>query len=287
MTALSVLHRTAYAYGEPVSLGPHRMMLRPRESRDLRLVSYALELSPRAQVAWSQDVAGNAIATARFDAPAERLVIESRARIEIHAPDWPVFPISADAASYPFLYSDDDWIDLGALTRPEHEDAGGRLSAWVEGFVRGRPTDTLSLLRDIAAGIPAQIAYAPREQEGTQAPAETLDLGTGSCRDFSVLLAEAVRLLGFGARLVSGYLHDAGGLTGSAGPGSTHAWTEVFVPGAGWITFDPTNRSVGGANLVPVAVARGMAQAAPVAGSFVGPPGALSGMEVTVEVSPV
>ena len=286
MRSLRVVHRTSYEYRVPVALGPHRLMLRPRESRDMRLVSYALDVSPDARVTWSQDVAGNAVATAGFAAPAARLMIESHARIELRAPDWPVFSISGHAASYPFLYSDDDWLDLGPLTQPVHEGAGGRLSAWVERFVRSRPTDTLSLLRDIAAGIPAQVAYRAREDEGTQTPATTLDLGTGSCRDFAVLLAEAVRLLGFGARLVSGYLFDAGGaLTGSAGPGSTHAWAEIFVPGAGWITFDPTNRSVGAANLVPVAVARGMEQVAPVTGSFAGPPDALEGMRVSVDVA--
>jgi transglutaminase-like putative cysteine protease len=94
---------------------------------------------------------------------------------------------------------------------------------------------------------------------------------------------EAARSLGFGARIVSGYLYapDEGAL-GSAGSGSTHAWAEIYVPGAGWITFDPTNQSIGGFNLIPVAVGRDIKQVMPVAGSFVGMTDAF--LEMTVEV---
>ena len=148
------------------------------------------------------------------------------------------------------------------------------------------PTDTLSLLKDLSVGVGERINYQSREVEGTQSPTQTLDRGWGSCRDFAVLFAEAVRSLGFGARVVSGYLHNpAQDSVGSAGAGTTHAWTEVYVPGAGWITFDPTNRSVGGFNLIPVAVARHIRQAMPVSGSFVGMTDAFQGMEVEVSVT--
>jgi transglutaminase-like putative cysteine protease len=152
--------------------------------------------------------------------------------------------------------------------------------------VRSNPTDTLSLLKDLSAGVSAWISYQSRDDEGTQAPLQTLDRGWGSCRDFAVLFAEAARSLGFGARLVSGYLFNSdAGVTGSSGAGSTHAWAEIYVPGAGWITFDPTNRSVGGFNLIPVAVARDIAQVVPVAGSFVGMTDAFSGMAVEVSIT--
>lgn len=132
-----------------------------------------------------------------------------------------------------------------------------------------RPTDTLSMLRDVANGPCNAILYQSREVEGTQGPLETLDPGWGSCRDIAVLFAEAVRTLGFGARIVSGYLFDPpGDRVGASGAGSTHAWVEVFVPGAGWIPFDPTNRAMGSSNLIPVAVARHIAQVAPVVGSY-------------------
>ncbi len=285
MPTITITHTTIYRYRVAVVLGPHRLMLRPRETRDLTLTAFDLDITPTAHIDWSHDVAGNAIAIANFDVATETLSIRSHTTAILNAPDWPVFPIAAFATSYPFLYSTEDWTDLGALSAPQYQDDAGRLSNWVEQFVMHRPTDTLSLLKDVSNGITAQITYEIRESEGTQGPLETLDRGCGSCRDFAVLFAEANRTLGFGARLVSGYLYDpSNDRLGSAGSGSTHAWVEVFVPGAGWIPFDPTNRSVGSANLIPVAVARNMSQVAPVTGSFQGEGNDLLSMEVVVRV---
>jgi transglutaminase-like putative cysteine protease len=261
-------------------------MLRPREGRDLKIIRSALEITPEASVTWAQDVAGNAVATATFRSLSDRLVISCSTEVELSAEAWPVFDIAASAASFPFRYADDEWADLGALAVPQHADPGGQLTSWAQGFVRSNPTDTLSLLQDLSAGVSAKLVYETRDDEGTQAPLDSLERGAGSCRDFAVLFAEAARSLGFGARIASGYLYDPGeGLVGSGGTGTTHAWAEVFVPGAGWITFDPTNRSMGGANLVPVAVVRDIAQAIPVAGSFAGRRDAFEDMTVEVEVS--
>lgn len=285
MPSIAITHTTSYRYRSAVALGPHRLMLRPREMPDLTLTKFDLEIAPTARIVWSHDVFGNAIAIANFDVTTDTLSIRSRAIAGLTAPDWPVFPIAASAASYPFLYSAEDWTDLGALSSPQYADDAGHLLNWVEQFVMGRPTDTLSLLKDISNGITAQIAYQSRETEGTQGPLETLDRGWGSCRDFAVLFADAVRTLGLGSRLVSGYLYDpTHDRLGSADAGSTHAWVEVFVPGAGWIPFDPTNRSLGSANLIPVAVGRNMSQIAPVTGSFQGEDADLPAMEVVVSV---
>jgi transglutaminase-like putative cysteine protease len=285
MPLVTITHATTYRYAGTVALGPHRMMLRPRETRELRLVAFDLEVSPEARIDWSHDVAGNAIASASFLSPSDVLAIRSRATIDLSAPVWPVFAIAASAARYPFLYSEDDWTDLGALAMPQYVDDEGRLSDWVERFVMSRPTDTLSLLKDVSNGVTARVAYQSRETEGTQGPLETLDRGWGTCRDFAVLFAEAARTLGFGVRLVSGYLYDpTNDRLGSTQAGSTHAWVEVFVPGAGWIPFDPTNRAVGSANLIPVAVARNISQVAPVSGSFHGNGIDLVSMEVRVTV---
>jgi transglutaminase-like putative cysteine protease len=259
-------------------------MLRPRESRDLLLNGFDLTITPEASVTWAHDVQGNAVATAVFRTMGDTVTIESSARIDLDAAAWPVFAIAASAIVYPFQYSAEDWTDLGALTAQQYPDPGGRLRTWAQGFVRGASTDTLALLKDLGAGVADAVLYQSRDEEGTQSPTATLDRGWGSCRDFAVLFAEAVRSLGFGARIVSGYLYAPN--PGVVGAGATHAWAEVFVPGAGWITFDPTNRSVGGANLIPVAVVRDIRQAVPVAGSFVGPPDALVGMAVEVAVGP-
>jgi len=286
MTALNIHHKTVYRFQQPVSLGAHRLMLRPRETRDLRLMSHTLAITPDAVLTWAHDVFGNAVAIATFASMTDVLVIESDANILLNAAPWPVFDIAASAISYPFRYSDDERIDLGALAIEQYSDQAARLRIWAQGFIRSNPTDTLSLLKDLSLGVAAKINYQSREDEGTQPPAQTLDRGWGSCRDLAVLFAEAARSLGFGARLVSGYLYNPNSdRTGSAGAGSTHAWAEVYVPGAGWITFDPTNRSVGGLNLIPVAVARDIRQAMPVSGSFVGLTNAFLGMAVEVSVT--
>jgi transglutaminase-like putative cysteine protease len=286
LITLRVQHKTTYRYRRPVSLGPHRLMLRPRENRDLRLISSAVEISPAAALTYSQDVFGNSVASAVFGAPADTLVIDSVTRLHLDAEPWPVFDVAASAMVYPFQYAEEERTDLGALMFQRYPDPTGRLRDWTWGFVAGVQTDTLALLKDLCAGATRWINYQSRDDEGVQSPVETLDRGWGSCRDFAVLFVEAARCLGFGARIVSGYLHVAStGLNGAAGSGSTHAWAEVYVPGAGWITFDPTNRSVGGRNLIPVAVARDIRQAMPVTGSFVGASNDFLGMTVEVEVA--
>ncbi len=282
---LKIHHRTTYRYRQPVSLGPHRLMLRPRESRDLRLISSDITVTPAAAMTWAQDVFGNAVATATFQSVASTLVIDSVVELQLNASAWPVFDIAASAIVYPFQYSSDESIDLGALAIQQYPDPSGRLRDWARAFVRGSSTDTLSLLKDLCAGISKWIRYQSREEEGTQSPPQTLDRGSGSCRDFALLFVESARSLGFGARIVSGYLYNPGqDIAGSGGAGSTHAWAEVYVPGAGWITFDPANRSVGGFNLIPVAVARDIQQAMPVAGSFAGHADACTGMTVEISV---
>ncbi|HYR66415.1 MAG TPA: transglutaminase family protein [Reyranella sp.] len=281
MIALRIRHKTTYRYHKPVKLGPHRLMLRPRESRELRLMSNFVTVTPAATVTWAHDVCGNAVALATFGALADHLVIDSVAELELDAAPWPVFDIAASAADYPFFYAREEWIDLGALTVPQYADPAGRLRDWARAFVRGCPTNTLALLKDLSAGVAEGILYQSREDEGTQSPIETLDRGRGSCRDLAVLFVEAARSLGFGARIVSGYLYNP---ERQWDVGTTHAWAEIFVPGAGWISFDPTNRGVGGFNLIPVAVARDIRQAMPVSGSFTGMSGAFQGMSVEVVV---
>jgi transglutaminase-like putative cysteine protease len=287
MPFLRIHHRTSYHYHEPVELGLHRLMLRPRESRDLRLLSSDIALTPEATLVWAQDVFGNAVATAAFAAPTDRLTIVSEAELELAAVPWPVFDIAPTAATWPFAYTAADWTDLGPLIMPQYAPppgkGAGRLRAWAEGFVMGERTDTLALLKDISDGVATQIRYQSRESEGTQAPLETLDRGWGSCRDLAVLFVEAARCLGFGARLCSGYLYRPEAQSEGA-QDTTHAWAEVFVPGAGWITFDPTNRSVGGHNLIPVAVARDIWQVTPVSGSFTGASDSFRALEVEVRV---
>ena len=280
---LAIQHRTTYRYARPVVLQPHRMILRPRGSHDIALLSSSLSCTPVADLEWTQDVFGNLIATGIFSQPADELVITSEFTVEQSAVAWPVFRIVPEAHSFPFAYSPDDMADLGALRIPGHGDPEGRMEAWARAFVRGATTDTLSLLKDLNAGILGSVAYRVRDEEGTQTPQETLALASGSCRDIAALFIEAVRHLGVGARAVSGYLFDA--QQGTDDPGSTHAWAEVYLSGAGWIAFDPTHRRLGGANLIPVAVARSNRQIMPIVGGYVGTPADFLAMDVAVRVT--
>ena len=210
-----------------------------------------------------------------FQTKTDNLAIDSVSELQLDAAAWPVFSIAASAIVYPFRYSDDEWTDLGALRRQQYPDPTGRVRDWARAFVRGPSTDTLSLLKDLSAGVTSWIRYQSRDDEGTQPPTQTLDRGWGSCRDFcGGSFADAVRSLGFGARLV---LHLWLSLQSrsakrriSSGVGSTHAWAEVFVPGAGWITFDPTNRERRRlqSGLIPVAVVRDIQLSDSVSGNF-------------------
>jgi transglutaminase-like putative cysteine protease len=284
MASFSIRHITTYQYRRPVQLGVHRLQLRPRENRDIRILAMDLVVTPPGSVSWANDVFGNAIASVTFAAPTDRLSIESQVTLEHHAVAHPQFAIAGSAASFPFAYALDEVSDLGALLIPQFVDPAGRLPLWAQGFICSSPTNTLALLKDINDAILAWVEYEARDDEGTQSPLVTLDRRRGSCRDIAVLMIEAVRWLGFGARIVSGYLINRNtGTVGTNGTGSTHAWVEVYLPGAGWITFDPTNRTVGDFSVIPVSVARDIKQAMPVAGSYAGQKDDF--LSMTVEVS--
>lgn len=282
---LTIHHTTTYRYRRPVALLPHRMMLRPRDTHQLTTKAVALECSPSAELEWTQDVFGNLLATATFPANTDKLTITSRLVVDQRASEWPLFPIAPHAHQYPFEYSADETADLGLLLVPA-PDPQGRIWAWSRALVAGNPTDTLSLLRDVNAAVANGISYVERTEEGTQAPIATLNSGTGTCRDLAALLIDVVRSLGFGARAVSGYLFDPPSESDAAPQhGATHAWVEVYLPGAGWIAFDPTNNRMGEAHLVPVAVGRDITQIKPIEGRFLGAPEDDCAMTVEVSVT--
>lgn len=277
---LSLSHVTTYRYTRPVQLHPHRMMLRPRGTHDVHVLAHDLQCTPPAELVWTQDVFGNLAATAVFAEPVAELVITSSLTVETSADPWPILRIDPGAHAYPFAHSPDEITDLGAFRRPEPRDLG--VKAWARGFIYSDPTDTLSLLKDLNAGVLAAATYRERDEEGTQSAAETLSLGTGSCRDLAALFIEAARHLGFGARAVSGYLFDPDGVEQTD---TTHAWAEVYLPGAGWISFDPTHQRLGGAGLIPIAVGRRNAQIMPITGSYVGGPEDFLQMDVHVSIT--
>lgn len=282
---LTIEHSTRYDYAQPVTLSPHRLIVAPRDGGELTTVSTSLSCDPEAKIAWTIDVFGNQIATATFAHATDALTIVSEAVVDHTAPDWPVFAVDPNAHIFPFTYSLDDVVDLGAMAQPDWLTPGGKaVGRWARAFVLGVQTDTLSLLKDLNAGVLGDVAYRVRDEEGTQSPAETLALRSGSCRDVAALFIEAARHLGFGARAVSGYLFDPDQTADDAG--STHAWAEVYLPGAGWIAFDPTHRRVGAGHLIPVAFARFNRQIMPVTGGYLGAPEDFGLMQVDVRVRP-
>jgi len=295
MPRLTVRHVTVYRYRKPVGFGEHRLMFRPRDSHDLRLIRTALTIQPAAEVRWLHDVFSNSIAIARFEGQAEVLRFESEIEIEHYGLDDPNFPVEPYARGYPFSYSSDEIPDLGRTIERHYPDPGRKVDTWARRFVENGETETTMLLGQMTRAINEQFAYQTRFTVGTQTPLETLESGSGTCRDLALLMMEAVRSLGLAARFVSGYLYDPAldpqiALQGAAQPvlmgaGSTHAWVQVYLPGAGWVEYDPTNGLVGGANLIRVAVARDPEQAVPLQGSYIGAAEDFIGMEVDVKVS--
>jgi transglutaminase-like putative cysteine protease len=288
MKFLTVRHATTYRYGRPVKLGPHRLMLRPRDSHDLRLVGADLTLSPPGETRWMHDVFGNSVSLVEFPTPASELTIVSTLDLERFALRRPVFPIAHEAQTYPFVYSTNDRTDLGQLLERHYPDPHEQMDAWAKRFLVESPMSTYNLLSNINFAIKSEFAYAERLEEGTQSPLETLEKKSGTCRDFALLFIEAVRILGLGARFVTGYLYDPklDGKDGTMqGAGATHAWADVYLPGAGWVEYDPTNGLIAGENLIRVAVTRDPSQAIPISGSFVGDGSDFLGMTVDVTVS--
>jgi transglutaminase-like putative cysteine protease len=287
MKLLTVRHATTYRYSAPVTFGQHRLMLRPRDSHDLRIVEASLTLSPPGRIRWMHDVFHNSVALVDFDEPSAELSIASTLVMERWALSRPDFPIAPEAEMYPFVYSANDRSDLGRLVERHYPDPHNVVEDWAKRFVLETPTNTYNLLATMNAAIRSSFTYNAREEEGTQSPVETIEKKSGTCRDYALLFIEAARSLGFGARFVSGYLYDPaldGGGDAVQGAGATHAWAEVYLPGAGWVEYDPTNGLIAGENLVRVAVTRDPAQAIPIAGTFFGDAEFL-GMEVVVTVS--
>jgi transglutaminase-like putative cysteine protease len=265
-------------------------MCRPRDSHDLRLLDTGLTITPQpASLRWMHDVFGNSIAFATFADPASELTLESSFRAEHFPLPERTLVIDDYAATLPLSYSASEAIDLGASKTRHYEDPEHKLDAWAKTVLDRTPgLATLNVLLAMVGAIKSEFAYKRREEVGVQTPLETLEFKAGSCRDFAVFMMDAVRCLGLAAQFVSGYLYDealidAGG--GLVGGGATHAWIQVYLPGVGWVEFDPTNALVGGRNLIRVAVAREAAQAAPLIGSYTGAAADFLAMNVMVAVT--
>jgi transglutaminase-like putative cysteine protease len=289
MPLLTVRHVSTYRYRQPVAFGEHKVLFRPRDSWDQRLLHASIAIDPEpVSLHWTHDVFGNCVACARFGRRSKTLRFETEIQVEHSSFGLPDFPLAPHAERYPFSYDQEDMPDLLRCIERQYPDPGHRLAEWAASFALsqgGARTRTSDLLERMTHAIRSDFTYVRREEQGIQPPAQTLKLASGSCRDFALLMMEAVRSLGFAARFVSGYIHSPAGPQEKTGGGSTHAWVQVFLPGAGWMEFDPTNGIVGNHDLIRVAVARDPAQAIPLWGSWTGFPADRIGLDVQVSVT--
>ena len=261
------------------------MMFRPRESHDLKLLRTSLSILPNpARLRWLHDVFDNSIAIAEFNGSTSELRFESIVTLEHFETTLPKYPVEAYANNYPFSYSEEDKPNLCRALA--HHYPRENVRHWASQFLDPSGiTGTMDLLRSMTLGIRKQFQYVRRSKKGVQSPDETIQSGRGSCRDFAVLMMEATRSLGVAARFVSGYIFVPGNDSSVTGGGATHAWMQAFLPGAGWIDFDPTNSIVGNRNLIRVAVAWSPEHVLPLWGTFTGPSNSFLGMDVTVSVT--
>ena len=278
-------HHTSYTFDRLVRLGPHIVRLRPAPHSRTPIEAYSLRVEPADHyINWQQDPVGNFLARLDFPNPMRRLSITVGlvADLKVVNPfdffvdDWAdIWPASSEF-TYPKELSD----DLKPYLRPVDEDGpesgpGELVRNWVRNF--SVPPDgprTIDFLVALNGAIKAEIGYTLRMQHGVQTPDFTLRTRVGSCRDSAWLLVSILRQLGLAARFVSGYLvqlaSDVEALDGPSGPATDftdlHAWTEVYIPGAGWIGLDPTSGLFAGEGHIPLAATPHPATAAPISG---------------------
>lgn len=282
MSRFRIQHRTVYTYARPVSLGRHRLVVRPREGHDLRVDSMDLTITPAHRLEWTWDVFGNCVAIVDFHQPSERLefvsdVVLQRSGI-FHAPDAP----EPWKIPYPVVYDTLETTIAAAYQAPSYPDDIESLRAWLDrDFPTRDPNDAERIFFDLGALIYRQIKYRRRQERGVQTPAQTLEFGSGSCRDLATLMMDAARALGVAARFASGYLDCA---ASEAGHASTHAWAEIYLPTLGWRGFDPTVGRPTGLRHVVVGVSNHPRGVMPISGMYTGASGDYLGMDVTVKI---
>lgn len=279
MRRLRIRHVTRYSYAEPARFHPHRLLVRPREGHDVRVESSRLAIQPAHSVVWHRDINDNSVAVVEFQEDGTFLEFDSEVVIEHYEAQRFDYPLELQAQSYPFKYHSRERIELAAYQQLLSSEDSDVLNGWIERFwTPGSLCPTMELLDAMNGAIPADFQYVRREEPGVQRAAATLSSRAGSCRDFATFFIEVCRHLGFAARFVSGYLYAP---TFAAADGATHAWAEIYLPGAGWRGFDSTIGSRVGQDHIAVAVARHPETVPPVAGTFDGGP---ANMEVNVEV---
>ncbi len=269
-------HRTTYDFAEPVSVSPHVVRLRPAPHCRTPIEAYSLDVKPAGHfVNWQQDPFGNWLARLVFPEKVTTLDITVGLVADLMTINPFDFFIEEHAERYPFAYEPALAADLAPYLRPV--DASDDLAAWRE-RLPPLPEDgvpTVTFLAELNAAVHRDVAYSVRMEPGVQDPDRTLALGIGSCRDSAWLLVSLLRMYGLAARFVSGYLvqlaADQEALDGPSGPAEDftdlHAWTEVFIPGAGWVGMDPTSALFAGEGHIPLSATPHPSSAAPIEGA--------------------
>lgn len=287
---VTIRHMTRYRYAKPVWFGEHVMMFRPRESFDQHVLTCSLTITPKpTYLRYHHDVFGNCVGIARFDGKAAELTFESVVSLE-HSPESALEqPSGGRLNSYPFAYSAYDLPDVHSCIARLYPDKKNEIADWSKIFLQRIPkVDAINVLTAMTKGIHKEFRYLPRRFGPAQSPTDTLKNGSGTCRDFAVLMMEGARSLGLAARFVSGYLYvPKKDPDERQGGGNTHAWVRVFLPTGGWIEFDPTNGLVGNRDLIRVAVVRDPYQAVTLSGTWEGKNEDYQGMDVDVKVDSV
>ena len=285
---LEIRHVTTYQYRNPVKFGAHRAMFLPRPAARGRLLSWSAKTNLHSRTRWVSDGLSNNVTEIEFDEAGKELTFTFQFRgVHFGGESVEQFALEPRAERVPVQYTPDEWTDLIGFMRPHAEDPDVSVAAWASSFLTGSGNRTIDVLARMLDTFRDTFSYQARVTEGTLSPRELLQSKSGTCRDYAWLMIEALRRLGFAARFVTGYIYDAaldGGAAGTTGSGATHAWVQVFLPGAGWMNYDPTNHINAGFDLIPVAIARYPGQAIPLAGSWSGHANDYLGMSVDVAV---
>ena len=284
MTRLSIRHETTYHYGQAVGFGPQRLMVRPRDSHADRLVEASLELFPAGETRWVYDAMGNCVCWYQPMGQATELSIVSNLVIDRFPAPLAPLEVTNPHTAMPIVYSLADRTVLNPFIVPA-TDAGPELMQWLRSHAGQSDEPALNFLTRLTQSIQREFNYSERNAIGTNTPEQTIMQGFGTCRDFAWLMVEALRRQGYAARFVTGYLYspsaDMPGAEGRTGAGATHAWCDVFLPGLGWMEFDPTNGLAESPDLIRVGSTRTPEEAAPISGAIIGDP---QGCEMSVKV---
>jgi YD repeat-containing protein len=279
MPRLRIRHESTYTYSEPVRFGPWRLLMRPLDTHATRLIEASLE-TPPGEIKWSYDAYGNCVCHLMPGGVSNRLSVVNRLVVDRYPSPLAEVSVENPCSRAPIIYGLTDRTILEPFITPATDDRDANYLDWLRAQYPANDEPAIAFLTRLNGVIHDQFLYAPRDTPGTQGPAETLSLNSGTCRDFAWLMIESVRRLGFAARFATGYLYSPGAVI--RGAGATHAWCEVFLPDIGWTEFDPTNALVESPSLIRVATTRTWSEADPMNGTIYG--AAACDLRVSVDV---